>query len=277
MGHRLVAEAYAFIHAHNERARADDTIRPLDPLAVALLGYMAHCASDHETQPMFFAGRDATCAALGLASVSASWRRLARAASALVEAGAVTRARKAYRGSTTVYRLNREGAPLVSPIVENRATPESPNTEKRVTPQTEWVTPDDRMGDTSGTPDKETGIDREGDARANDFELTEPPAPTPWDLNLPEPQTAQEAARCADHPQGTSGRCWACGDNRRAWAEAHPDAPARRRRPLRYDCAAGRHRVIGEKAPGIPDDICATCHKPGVVDAYATDPIGAIA
>ncbi len=271
----------SYARAFNKRARAAGT-RPLEPLEMLVLQTMALSARDKDPQPTYFAGRDTTLEAIGLDTSAPSRRRLMRATSALIEAGAITRAKSGHRGSTAVYSLKREGVPLVVPIVDNsaeRVSPEVPNNGNGYHESPEWVPRESRMGTTRGTPKEGRGLEEEGDARASTFELEQPPTPTPhpWDHDLPEPRTAREAARCPKHPHGTPDRCVACGDNRTTWTEAHPDAPTRPRKPRPYDCDAGRHRVTGEKRPGVPDDICVTCHQRGVIDALAPANLGATA
>lgn len=161
MGHRLVAAAFAFVNTHNQRALADNA-EPLDGLAVALLVWMSHCARDSDDEPVYFAGREASCAALGLPTTETGQRRLMRATRTLKDAGALAVAQKGYRGSTARYRLIHEGGALVSPIPPESMTPVSPIEGERVTPQAEWVTPQSRMGDTRDTP---IGITRKTYAR----------------------------------------------------------------------------------------------------------------
>lgn len=50
---------------------------------------------------------------------------------------------------------------------------------------------------------------------------------------------------------------------------AIPDATL----PITYDCRRNRHTVVGEKAPGIPDDICVRCGARNVVDARKLPPV----
>lgn len=113
MGHRLVAVAFAFVGAFNERARAEGT-RQLEPLEVALLAFMAHSARDGDHAPTFFASRAETCAGLGIANSEPGRKRVQRAVAALVAAGAITKAENVHRGSTPRHSLIYQGGALAS-------------------------------------------------------------------------------------------------------------------------------------------------------------------
>ncbi|WP_454158281.1 hypothetical protein [Microbacterium lacticum] len=113
MGHRLVAVAFAFVGAFNERARAEGT-RSLEPLEVALLALMAHSARDGDHAPAFFASRAETCSALGIANTEPGRKRVQRAVAALVAAGAITKAENVHRGSTPRHSLIYQGGALAS-------------------------------------------------------------------------------------------------------------------------------------------------------------------
>ncbi|MAB81692.1 MAG: hypothetical protein CMJ89_20335 [Planctomycetes bacterium] len=167
MGHRLVAVAFTFVGAYNEKARAEGT-RQLEPLEIALLTLMAHSARDGD-RPTYFAGRDATCDALGLERSEPARRRVMRATSALVKAGAIERVGKGHRGSTARYSLIYQGGDLVVPIPAGvpNGTGE-PESVPREHPQsggngyhqrTEWVPPAHGMGTTSAPPYRNTRKD----------------------------------------------------------------------------------------------------------------------
>lgn len=285
MGSKLVSAAFAFVREHNAAARAAGG-RELEALEVALLVLMAHTAVDEHADPAFWVKRSEICAALGIRDTEAGRKRVQRAVGALAVAGAIAVPRKYFRGQTPRYRLIYQGGCQAStetarepvdkstevwtpgiPLTGSKGDAQRPEYGRLASPGVDAWHP---LEEGRGT--KEEG----GETK---LELTEsaPSTPPPWDHDLPQPTTAREAARCPKHPHGTSGSCWACGDNRQAWIAEHPSAPVRRPKRHRYDCKAGRHRVSGFKSPGVPDDVCGECGQRGVTDAYNPAPIGATA
>lgn len=264
MGSRLATAAFTFVSAYNERARQSEQ-REIDATGVALLALMGLRAIDDSTEPTYFAGWEATAAALGLPATETSRKRVQRATAALIEASAIDRLTRGHKGSTARYRLSYAKGTPVSPFEEESGTPVSPIESDSGTPQTDSGTNETVQRDSHVPPRRYRNKEDEA-ARAEPsnltlmpFTLATPEAPA-WDDHLPEPRNSTEAARCRRHPTGTSERCGACGENRQAWVDANRKAErSRKPAPLRYRTAGGRRICDNQPHQPLADGTCANC------------------
>lgn len=264
MGSKLVAAAFTFVSAHNERAREAGG-RELETTEVALLALMAHTALDDDAEPVFWMTRSNICAQLGIRDTEAGRKRLQRALSALTAAGAIAPPERYVRGKTPRYKLIHQGGRLASPDYPQVWTPGIPLTPVRGMPSVQTVDAEHPpIMDAEHPPEEGRGTKEEGrareplDAAAGTLELLTPPTPSLPDLK----------PHCDQHPPGWSQPCYACGEARKAYQALHGKNSARRKPLSPYDCTRSRHKVI------TADGICVLCGARDVVDARS---IGATA
>ncbi len=251
MGSRLVTAAFAFVRAHNERAR-ESRGRELESTEVSLLVLMAHTALDDDTEPSFWLSRSEMCTQLGIRDTEAGRKRVQRALAALKAAGAVTPPEMYQRGRTPRYRLSYQGGRLTSPETTPREMPGVHPTPSKVDA---WHPQGGRLAspgmDAQHPPEEQGGTKEEGRARDDTFDLEEPRQPrTPLE---PRPYPEQ----CDRHQaEPHAAPCRACGAARKA---ATTPARSPRRNALTHVVIGGR-RICDSHAhiPTAAGD-CANC------------------
>ncbi len=208
MGSRLVTAAFAFVRAHNERAR-ESRGRELESTEVSLLVLMAHTALDDDTEPSFWLSRSEMCTQLGIRDTEAGRKRVQRALAALKAAGAVTPPEMYQRGRTPRYRLSYQGGRLTSPETTPREMPGVHPTPSKVDA---WHPQGGRLaspGMDAQHPPEDKEEQRRRDARAttpstsrNHANLEHPsnPAPTPSNAIATKPSPTPRPAARAEQP-----------------------------------------------------------------------------
>lgn len=277
MGHRLVADAFAFVSAFNERARQDGD-RQLEPLELAVLVLMAHTCPDGDEHPHYFASRETTVAALGITNTDAGRKRVQRALRALIDAGAINPPETIYRGHTPRYRLIYQGGALASTFAEERGTREHHLSPGRWTPDARKVDVSDRKVDVSdpeGGALASTGRERreqeKEDAREHAFELQPPPIPEPEDHTPPPPRIPTQCDRHQDGPH--TSPCHACGVARREYEQTERATTRRRRHTITHRTVDGRRICDNRPHVRTADGSCVNCE----IRAEDLTPLGASA
>ncbi len=279
MGSRLAAAAFAFVAAHNERAREEGG-RELESLEVALLALMGLTAIDNDPDPAFWVKRTEICAQLGIRDTEAGRKRIQRAVSALSAAGAITVPGKYQRGHTPRYRLIYQGGCSASTPSDEVWTPGIPRTEPRGMPSVQGY---GRLAspsvDAEHPPEEGRGTKEEERARDTADEAPFELAPPPQDPE-PEPETRPTSPYCDRHPNGTGQPCYACGVARKRHTAAERSDRARRKpRPPTMVTRHGR-RVHADPADHIvmPNGTCRDCeaHPDDIAVTLETrQPVGA--
>ncbi|MFT3797177.1 hypothetical protein [Microbacterium sp.] len=254
MGYRLVEEAFAFVSAHNKRARAEND-RQLGPLEVAVLVRMAQRARDDDPQPTYSEHRAALLDALGIEDDNnkSGRARVQRALSALIAADAVGAPSRAHRGLTPRYSLSYQGGHQWPPYDEEGGH--------------QWPPYDEEGGHQRPErgPTMAPGVTRNNTparapahahTRAHARETLDP-IPTTGERS-PKPYPAQ----CDDHQHGPhTAPCAACGAARVADRAASRGARAAKRAASRrtYRVVNGRRVCDNQPHQLAGDGSCVYC------------------